>query len=135
MIKTIRTILTNVSFAFRPSFWMGHGKVCKKWDAELNALLDHHETTNGEYSRRDDEYTFHINGVDVWVENYPYAYGRRWMTGAYYPNASHAMPRRSTRLRLRKLVKKHSATPEKYAKVNTAQNNLTVEINKLKESA
>lgn len=133
MFKTIRTILTNVSFIFRPAFWMGEGKVCKKWDVELNALLDYHEETNGAETRNEANYILHINGVEVWIENYPYAYGRQWNSRAYYPNVNSVLPRRATRIRLRKIAKMVAATPVMYMAVKSAQDSLTVEIDKLKD--
>lgn len=132
MIKIIRKILTNVSFIVRPAFWLSSGKVCKKWDAELNALLDHHEQTNGAETLNESNYIMHIKGVEVWIENYPYAYGRQWNSRAFYPNVNSVLPRRTTRIRLRKLVKLHSVTPVKFKEVKAAQDALTVELNKLK---
>lgn len=42
----------------------------KEWDEKLNYLLNNYEL---EYK---DRYEIKINGVDIWVENFPYAYGK-----------------------------------------------------------
>lgn len=129
MIKTIRTILTNVSFIFRPAFWLSEGKMCKKWDAELNALLDYHEETNGAETRNEANYILHIKGVEVWIKNYPFAYGHQWLP----LDSNSVLPRRTTRIRLRKIAKMVAATPVMYAEVKAAQDALMMEIDKLKD--
>jgi hypothetical protein len=65
------------------------------WDRELNQLLD-------DYKLKDiDTHTAVLNGVQVWIANYPYDYGTSGFSGR---------PSRRTIYRLRKRVKIDSMT-------------------------
>ena len=46
------------------------GKTCKYWDKALLRML--HEPKS---LRRVSSYTIELNGVKIWVSNYPYSYG------------------------------------------------------------
>jgi hypothetical protein len=70
------------------------------WDRELNNLLDN-------YKLKDiDNYTATLNGVEIWIGNYPYAYG------TVHTNGHYGRPSRSTIYRLRQRVKVDSMTLE-----------------------
>lgn len=71
--------------------------VCMEWDAKLNDLMDEFDANAG-YAIMDSEFTITINGVAIWIGNFPYSYGRE----SY--SSDGALPARKTRFRLRKFV-------------------------------
>ena len=74
-----------------PSCWLQNYTYSSLWDRELRRMLD-----KGDKIVIVDNYYVKIGGVEVWVENYPYAYGR--------PNGIEIRPSRSTVLRLHDAV-------------------------------
>lgn len=52
-----------------PQYWIQNEPTCWAWDAALNDLLDNHKI------KRDGSYVCQINGVRIWVGNFPYSYG------------------------------------------------------------
>lgn len=84
---------------FRPCFWIQNEPTNWEWDAVLNAKLD--ENPDIELSRNG--HTVFIGGIEVWVSNYPYAYGY-----PYRPNVER-LPSGKTRARLHKIVSKLQA--------------------------
>lgn len=98
-MKRIIAQLPRLQFIVRPSFWFGAYRVNMNWDKKLNELLDHHEATDGRDSTGDGVYVVVLQGIPVWVENFPYGFGR-----CNFPGANNCLPRRLTRLRLRKLA-------------------------------
>jgi len=74
-----------------PKYWQQNYSTSMEWDGHLNRLLDKGPV------EIIDRYTASIAGVEVWIENWPYAYGRPYpMTGI--------MPTVATRKRLRDAV-------------------------------
>lgn len=62
--------LRNLLFRLtHPSFWFPLHPECREWDEMLNHLLDTEKITE---IRR---YTCQIGPAEVWIENYPYAFG------------------------------------------------------------
>ncbi len=83
-----------------PRWWVMNNIYNEKWDRELNYLLDN-------YKLKDiDNYTAALNGVEIWISNYPYAYG------TVHTNGHYGRPSRSTIYRLRQRVKVDSMTVE-----------------------
>ena len=81
---------------FLPMYWIQNNPTNFDWDDKLNDLLDKNTVL---ISRTG--YSANIGGVEVWIKNYPYAYGSpygRWEMDV--------LPSISTRKRLRKAVKK-----------------------------
>lgn len=72
-----------------PHYWIQNYPTCEFWDCKLNKLLDENELVV------DGLYRGTLGGVDVWLGNFPYAYGTT------YPNGT--LPTVKTRLRLRKI--------------------------------
>lgn len=70
------------------AFFFDQGKVNKRWDAELNLLLDKLE--DGEimftcpYSEilidgnKNSVYTLNLEGHEIWITNFPYSFGNSW---------------------------------------------------------
>jgi len=79
---------------FNPAIWFLNYPVSKKWDKLLNEVLD----SPNLHIKQEGPYTVSINGLKVWVSNYPYAYGT--------PYLIHASPRRTTILKLKKMMDK-----------------------------
>ena len=81
----------------RPEFWVQIYRTDYKYDEILNDLLDSHEieiiTSN----------FIKLNGIVIWVSNYPYAYGTPY-------GADEMLPRPRTRVRLKEMVtsKRHN---------------------------
>jgi len=52
-----------------PNCWIRNGLTNRKWDRKLSKELD-----NPTFIRVD-KWTVKLNGVEIWVRNYPYEYG------------------------------------------------------------
>ena len=90
--------LVTLYFIINPRWWiMNEFYSDEYWDRELNQLLD-------DYKLKDiDTHTAVLNGVQVWIANYPYAYGTSGSSGR---------PSRWTIYRLRQRVKVDSMSLE-----------------------
>lgn len=55
-----------------PDCWIRLGKTNKEWDAELREHLKNPVFEKNEYSP---DLIIKLNGIRVWVSNYPYSYG------------------------------------------------------------
>lgn len=82
------SIIKNLEILLRPTFWLRNHPTCKYLDYTINALLD-----DGHTPRKTSEYTVELGGLNLWVSNYPYAFGNE------YPGDK-ALPSRKTALRL-----------------------------------
>ncbi len=76
-----------------PQFWIQNNPTSLMWDAALNDLLDKHEPILDARG-----FVCQIGPAIVWIENWPYAYGR-----LYSPDMR-MLPRVSTRFRLRREI-------------------------------
>jgi len=93
--------LLTIYFVVNPRWWVMNDYYNEIWDRELNNLLDN-------YKLKDiDKYTATLNGVEIWIGNYPYAYATVYTNGHVY-----GRPSRSTIYRLRQRVKVDSMTVE-----------------------
>ena len=77
-----------------PLYWMQNTATCKAWDAILNDALD-----QGPVKYRGG-HTANIDGLTVWVSNWPYAYG------SPYQGGPEPLPKVATRKRLKKAIHK-----------------------------
>lgn len=77
-----------------PKYRLQNHPTSKAWDRILNDLLDKHEVIIS----RDSRFTVTLGGVQVWVGNYPYAYGG--------PYEHEVLPKVATRMRLQECVLK-----------------------------
>lgn len=75
-----------------PKFWFQNEPTCKEWDAILNEQIDKYEVEVL------DKYTAKIGNLEVWISNYPYAFG-----SCNRPKYD-KLPKVSTRRRLLKIV-------------------------------
>lgn len=80
-------------YLFRPSYWLSQYPVCKVWDEKLNYMMD-----NGFDVKRVDGYTVIIGDYEIWVTNFPFAYGKDWTVRGDF------LPKRRTRERLAKYI-------------------------------
>lgn len=89
--------LLNFLFVLvRPNCWMANHGVDLYWDGLLNEMLDNPKF---EAVRFGGQYTVKLNGYEIWISNFPYAYGR-----PYTKNGPiNFLPRRRTRYRLQRL--------------------------------
>jgi len=100
-MMNINKHLLTIYFVINPRWWVMNYSYNEKWDRELNYLLDN-------YKLKDvDKYTAILNGIEVWIRNYPYAYGTVHANGHFY-----GRPSRWTIYRLRQRVKVDSMTLE-----------------------
>lgn len=74
-----------------PIYWTQNTKTSDVWDKHLNHLLDTVGVTSVGY------FTCKIGDVEVWIENWPYAYGSLYGGGS-------GLPKVKTRKRLREAV-------------------------------
>ncbi len=82
-------LLCFLRIIMTPSCWIRNRSTNKQWDRMvLSQLKTPHFTEN-------DNYTVMLNGVQMWVENYPYAYGTD------YTGLNDGMPSRATVFRLK----------------------------------
>jgi hypothetical protein len=72
-----------------PMYWLQNERTDWEWDAILNDLLDKHEPMG-------ESLTVKVGKVEVWVGNWPYAYG-----SPYGMNVKDVLPSVRTRKRLR----------------------------------
>ena len=72
-----------------PRYWGQNYPTCREWDAVLNGLLDAFDPAPGMH-------TANLGGIEVWTQNWPYAYGSQ-----YSPLKSELLPMVRTRKRLR----------------------------------
>ena len=82
-----------------PRFWHRNYPIDDDWDRALAAamFLVEHDARPLEILNA---FEVRIAGLDVWVENWPYAFGYP----ATAPGGTRVLPRRNTALALRKLV-------------------------------
>jgi hypothetical protein len=57
-----------------PSFWLQNVRTSYEWDAQLRQLMQEHGV------RRIDNCTADVGGVTIWIKNYPYGFGKRFMS-------------------------------------------------------
>lgn len=81
-----------------PRFWLRNFPVDHGWSDDLDALLKRGVLA---YRRTDTNRrnTARIGERDVWVSNWPYAYGREWGINRK------SLPRRATALRMRQAMR------------------------------
>lgn len=75
-----------------PKYWLQNAPTNYEWDSILNDLLDKHTPEKRNL-------TVFIGGIEVWVGNWPYAYG-----SPYHRGVKDVLPTVETRKRLRALV-------------------------------
>lgn len=91
VLKKLAKLANQFAPMLMPSMWIMIHKYSPAWDEALNRMLDKPVFEN------DDHYTVKLNGVHVWVQNYPFGYATPYGMG------EQVRPRRSTILRFRKL--------------------------------
>jgi hypothetical protein len=81
---------------FTPSSWIQSAPTDWGWDAALNAGLDKNPIFG------DGLFIKKVGVFNVWIGNYPYAFGTRWLNG--YDGSG--LPSMKTRRRLKRLIGK-----------------------------
>ena len=106
----------------RPHYWLSIESTCYKWDARVNYLLDNYTPTSIS------SHVIVINNINIWIANYPYAYGSHW------GGPSDVIPRPKTRVRLKKVVDKYLQMQENlyYSKLDNTIKNTQYNKNVLK---
>ena len=80
---------------FIPGYWYQNGPTCLTWDAVVNKALDQFGIQSVE------THTCRVGPLTVWIENWPYAYGKSYGSG--YPNTG--LPKVATRKKIRAAVR------------------------------
>jgi len=91
----------KLKYIFNSKWWFMNERYSKRWDIELNRLID---KDNGIIDYMNDGQTYFsikFGDVEVWVNNYPYAYGTP-NGNKYIP--SNIRPSRETIERLKEYV-------------------------------
>lgn len=88
---------------FSPGAWIQNYDTDLIWDAALNKALDEKGITKMGHM------TCWIGNQQIWVSNWPYAYGH-----PYGSRERHVLPKYSTRLRLREAVAEFRRKNTKY---------------------
>jgi len=86
-------------FLVHPKWWLRNSRINKAWDKWLNDALDDPTYTNPE------QYTINLNGVKIWIGNYPYDYGHRFYDDLW--NEFNYLPSRKTALKLKRSLEDH----------------------------
>jgi hypothetical protein len=73
--------------------WIQNAKTDWLWDELLNKALDQHGAT------RSSSYTAKVGSMEVWIGNWPFAYG-----SPHRPHEAEMMPSVKTRRRLRAML-------------------------------
>lgn len=81
----------------RPAFWSQCGPTCDEYSAAMEEQIDARAPIT-----RLTECTVDLNGVRLWVANYPYAYGRM------SDDPLERLPTARVRKKLRKFVEAHA---------------------------
>lgn len=55
----------------RPHFWIRNYRFSKEWDKFIRKCIDENRPVQSK-----SRYDVKIDGVTIWIENYPHAYGR-----------------------------------------------------------
>lgn len=84
--------------AIIPSHWLKNGFTNWAWNKKLNSILDNIEAIDN----RESDYWIKINGVKIWVSNYPFGYGADYTNGK-----TDTAPSRTTIVRLHDAIKRH----------------------------
>ena len=66
----MKKLLKNIKYLFKPKFWGMEYPYSRPWDFMLNEMLNEEDNV-----KIVSEFTARVGGVDVWIGNYPYAYG------------------------------------------------------------
>ena len=93
---TKKRFMEKLSVLFYPRIWSLLYPINKTWDKFLNDLLDSGNVKfkhNGPFSVK-------INGIPVWISNYPYAYGSTF----FWDQGDKTLPSRSTIMKLKREV-------------------------------
>jgi len=69
MLK-MKKLLKNIKYLFKPKFWTMLYPYSRSWDIKLNEMLDRENSVEVV-----SEFWARVGGIDVWIGNYPYAYG------------------------------------------------------------
>lgn len=93
-----KNLLNKLNVLIRPDWWCRNYKTNKDWDKALTTILDNPNLVVNKV----DEFTIDINGIAVWIANYPYAYGHHY-GGRGLRGFGKGIPSRTTAMRLRKL--------------------------------
>lgn len=85
--------MRNIKYLFNvltePRCWIRLGRTNNAWDELINKALD-----NPKFERYS-EYTVFLNGINLWIGNFPYAFG------SHNGDDSFGLPSRRTVFRLR----------------------------------
>lgn len=97
MWKRIWKRLLDLLFVLvHPGCWLSNYDADSHWDAKLNEMLDNPKF---EALRVGGRFSVKLNGHEVWISNFPYAYG-----SLYFKDVKvDVLPYRRTRYRLRRL--------------------------------
>lgn len=73
-LKDLKVKIHSIIFTIlRPSYWLMNHPYNGDWDKKLNYLLDNCTFTDT------DRYTAKLSGVEIWIENHPYASFREYL--------------------------------------------------------
>lgn len=84
-----------------PIHWIRNSFTSKEWDKNMNELLDNPISV---VYALEGKHTVILNGIEIWVENYPYSYGSPYNNCTY----NNHLPTRITAFRLNKFLKSNN---------------------------
>jgi hypothetical protein len=62
-----RSWFYHLRVLLRPHCWLQNYPYSKDWDQKLRSMIESHRF------EADDQYTARLGGMDIWIENHPYA--------------------------------------------------------------
>jgi hypothetical protein len=101
-MKIIDRALDILGVIFDPRFWLRNAPICHDYSDDLDARMSANKIPEPYFiGSRKSECTVMFDGVQVWIENWPYGFGRIYWAGE---DEKFTM-RRRTALRFRRLLK------------------------------
>lgn len=94
----MKRLFIDLSFLFRPSFWLMNHSYNKRWDEFISYIIDNRIEP---IEIHEFAMTIRVDGekdTSVWLENYPYAYG------VVHGDALRVRPSRYNIVRLNKYI-------------------------------
>lgn len=109
MVKKMERLLEILWTIFNPYFWISNDKSCKEIDAYVNKIIEEDLFESFGYNGGEMYFYnfFTKDGKEIWIANYPYAYGWEVDREGLHLNSGGdipPLPFRKTRKKLKKYI-------------------------------
>lgn len=101
MEKLVEKITTFFTFFFSNFIY----EYSEEWDNKINELLKTEEPFLGRPNCIDGQYyTIHLGDVQIWIQNYPYGFGKQYINKGNHFQTIDVRPSKTTIRRLKKIA-------------------------------